>query len=78
MWWVGRGYYGGGGGPGPATDAEMKIQAHINDDNVFIFIRESRYFPEVDNPSENGIFLSKEQAKEFAEELLRELNEIAP
>jgi hypothetical protein len=76
MWWVGHGYYGGGGGAGRATEAEMKIQAHIASGEVFIFIRESHYFPHVDNPSESAIYLSKDQAKEFAEELLRRVSEM--
>ena len=69
--WKARGYYGGGQGSG--TEAEMKIQAHVHDREVFIFIRESRYSQD-GNPSENGIHLSRDQAKQFAEDLLRRLD----
>jgi hypothetical protein len=72
MSWVSYGYYGGGGA-GKAQKAEMKIQAQVNDAGVFIFIRESRYPPEVNNPSESAIQLSRQQAKEFAEQILEEL-----
>ena len=70
-YWVGKGYYASDGVS--HQEAEMKIQAQVHSDRVFIFIRESRYFPQVDNLSENGLTLSRQQAKEFAEQLLREL-----
>jgi len=69
--WKGRGYYGGG--EGKATEAEMKIQVNVHATEVFIFIRDSRYSPEIER-SENAIYLSKDQAKEFAEDLLRRLS----
>lgn len=69
--WRGRGYYGGG--QGSATQAEMKIQVNVHAEEVFIFIRDSSYSPEVER-SENAIWLSKDQGKEFAEDLLRRLS----
>jgi hypothetical protein len=72
MFWVGDGYYGAGSNENQ-VDSEMKIQAYVHQDKVFIFIRESQYPPMVYNPSESGINLSREQAKEFAEHLLQEM-----
>ena len=60
-------------GEGKATEAEMKIQVNVHATEVFIFIRDSRYSPEIER-SENAIYLSKDQAKEFAEDLLQRLS----
>ena len=69
MWWVASGHYGPG-----AKEAEMKIQAQVQPrrDRVFVFIRDAAY---ADASSESGIMLSTQQAREFAEQLLRDIAE---
>ena len=67
MSWRATGYYGP-----HANAAEMKIQASVQAgrDRVFIFIRDADY---ADSSSESAILLSVQQAREFAEQLLRDI-----